>query len=517
MALPSTHVRVSQTTATETVFAATPLNLRNKSDQEYLTDSLVSSRSVSSRAWRHWERLGVIRYPLNRAARLAGATRLYAGMVSEDGTSVSRITPDDKTISPAIDVVKAMYSRVSGVRGLIERYFIQQKVAADSHLVRVKEGKEYDGYQFLSPDELRTGADGVPGTASAESDGIGDLTWTLRPGGIGQAQRTRKIAKKDYLGRVWQPSARYLDMTDPVLYTLDADCDLLFRMQVVMRAQMRSRAALSGAIFLPSSLQNMAAGKVLASGPQDLVAKFNQVISQNLELAEDGDAADIAHIILSGKDEAGALIREIVFGQETKETDLKLRQELFDRILFSLDISAKASTETTNTRFESWNSTSEELRLAVIPDMEALCWALTRLVLHPQLLDANMKPESVAKTVVWYDLSEASVKINRQDDAIRIGDRGGLKLSAQRRVGGFTETDAPDEVEYVRSLGYLAKNPYLATFEMDVADRIDWEKAMVKPTGRPTESPGDPPAPGPGQGDPGSPDSTDTPDKPEKV
>jgi hypothetical protein len=324
------------------------------------------------------------------------------------------------------------------------------------------------------------------------------------------------VARKDYLGRLWQPSARFIDMPDPVLYTLDGECDLLLRMQVMMRAQMRSRAATAGILFLPQSLKQLASGERTASGPQDLVTAFNELLSENIMASEDGQAADVANIVISGDDDAGAKIREIVLGQETKETDLKLRQELFDNIMFALDINTRASTGQSETRFQNWNDTADELRLAVIPDIEALCWGLTRLILHSELqANTDLSPTQIVRTAVWYDLSEASVRINREDSANQLTDRGALKNSTGRRVAGFTEDDAPEDEELIRQFGWRAKNPYLAFWDMDLPDDFDWEKAMMKPDGSPTTTPAGEPQTGPGQGDPGSPQDTVTEDVPQ--
>jgi hypothetical protein len=307
-------------------------------------------------------------------------------------------------------------------------------------------------------------------------------------------------------------------MPDPVLYTLDGECDLLLRMQTMLRAQMRSRASTAGIVFLPQSLRNLASGEKTASGPQDLVATFNELLSANLIASEDGDAADVAHIVISGADDAGEKIREIVLGQETKETDLRLRKELFDNIMFALDINTRASIGGSETRFQNWNDAAEELRLAVIPDIEALCWGLTRLILHRELkAQGQMSDEAILRTAVWYDLSEASVRINREDSANQLTDRGALSNETARRVAGFTDDDAPDDDEMIRQFGWRAKNPYLAFYGMDLPPDFDWEKAMMKPDGNPADSAAGDPNTAPGQGDPGSPGDTKTEDKPSKA
>jgi hypothetical protein len=289
-------------------------------------------------------------------------------------------------------------------------------------------------------------------------------------------------------------------------------------MQTMMRAQMRSRAATAGFLFFPQSLKNLASGKRTATGPQELTEAVNEILSTNIVASEDGDAADIAHIVISGADDAGEKIREIVLGQETKDTDLQLRKELFDNIMFALDINTRASKGDSQTRFQNWNDTSDELRLAVIPDIEAMCWGLTRLILRKELMaQGKLSPEQINRVAVWYDLSEASVRINREDTANQLTDRGALRNETARRVAGFTEDDAPDDDELIRQFGWRAKNPYLAFHGLDMPPDFDWDKAFMKPDGAPSNTPADDPQTGPGQGDPGSPGDTQTPDTPQNA
>jgi hypothetical protein len=499
-----------------TTLAAVQLNLRNKPDQEYLLETLLGSKISGRRAWRHYDRLGTVRYPLNRAMRLAGAAKLHAVLLDDEGKIAGPIKRG-QGLDEAIDVVNGIYSPVGGVRGLIERYFIHMKVPADSHLIRVVEGKTQDGYMFLSPDELTTDASAEP-ISIASGGKLGNLTWVTRPGGPSRPVRSRSVARKDYLGRMWMPSAHWLDMPDPVLSTLDADCDLLLRMQTMLRAQMRSRASTSGFLFFPQSLRNLAAGERTASGPQELTEAVNEILSTNIQSSEEGDAADVSHIVISGPDDAGEKIREIVLGQETKETDLKLRKELFDNIMFALDINTRASKGDSETRYQNWNDTSDELRLAVIPDIEAMCWGLTRLVLRKELVEqGRLTPEQINRVAVSYDLSEASVRINQEETANQLYDRGELSGTVNRRVAGFNDDDKPDDDEYIRMFGYTTKNPYLAFFGMKLPDDFDWEKAMMKPDGAPADSSAGPPNATPGAGNPGSPSDTKTEDKPSKA
>lgn len=513
MALPKTidYVRDANTPLQRvSTLAATEVNLRRPDDQKYIAEALMYSKIGAVKAWKHYERLGVIRYPLNRAARIAGSATLHAVDLDQSGNIIGNVELDanNPKTAIAIEEAAAIYSRFGGVRGLIERYFLLMKVPADSWLIRVKEGSEYDGYMFLSTSEMANSTDGYTLDAT-----IGDLKWVTAPGANNYPTRERTIARKDVLGRVWTPSPRFIDLPDSPLYTLSDDCDLLYRLMIVLRAQMRSRAIMSGMAFFPDTLTSMAVtNKDGITAKAQMLAKLREIYSRNAELSENGDAADIAHILLMGAPEAGEQIKEIVFGRETQDADMKLRAELIENILFTLDIHQKQTKGESDTLRGAWTASSEELRLAVIPDLEAMCWALTRLAYRKRLLDRGFTPAEASRKGLWYDLSQAAIRISRQEDTRQLTDRVGASLKALRRVCGLPESDAPSEKEYVQQLGVLTKDPYLATFQMKIADEIDWDK-VGKGVGRPQESQGDDTDVGPGTTDPGNPDQTD-PDTP---
>jgi len=141
-----------------------------------------------------------------------------------------------------------------------------------------------------------------------------------------------------------------------------------------------------------------------------------------------------------------------------------------------------------------------------------MCWALTRLILHRQLQDAGMSPDEILKYAVWYDLSDASVRANQQEDARQLRDRGLIGEKGTRELSGISEEFAITGDEYVRWVGTQVKNPVLMMHGRPEADSVDWDKVAQFPASRgpAAGSPADPSEAGPGEGDPGSPDDRET-------
>jgi len=156
-------------------------------------------------------------------------------------------------------------------------------------------------------------------------------------------------------------------------------------------------------------------------------------------------------------------------------------------------------------------STFPILMLTSDATIETMCWALTTLVLRAEMRLAERSEAEIANTIVWYDLTEANVKTNLAEDSRQMRDRGLLSEGAARRMSGIEETDKPTDEEMVRWVGAKVGNPWLATFGLEVHDKIDWEEAVKynnRNSGPVEESPADPAETSPSKGAPGMPKPT---------
>jgi hypothetical protein len=134
-----------------------------------------------------------------------------------------------------------------------------------------------------------------------------------------------------------------------------------------------------------------------------------------------------------------------------------------------------------------------------------MCWALTRLVLWREMEARNLKPGRIMNTMIWYDMTGAAAKTNLAEDSRQMRDRLLISDDAARRLSGITESDKPSDEEYVRMVGIKTSDPYLATFNMPIAEKIDWDQVGSAKTGPSADSPAEDSIVGPGVGDPGSP------------
>lgn len=506
-------IDVPRVNGDEQALAARPLNLRNIGDSKQLDQLIRLDRVSGSKPWTWFEQLGEIHFALMRAARIAGYTKIFPVKMSPDGREIDT----EIESGAAVDIVGSMYCRFGGLRGLIERFFIQQKVPGESHLIRWKENKSYDGYLFCSTKELSTPRTDTIGLATEQAASRGGLVLNTLPS-LNQleADFTKRIAAADYMGRVWAPSPIWLDMPESPLNPMSLQCELLHDMTMVMAATMKSRFALGGLLYFPNTVSEVLDGARKISGgtgkSRTVLNALYDIIKRNAEVSDNSVA--VSPILLMGDPEAGKLIQHIVLDRAILETDIKLRAELIERILFGLDIIPQATTSGEDVNhFGAWQASADELRLAVIPDIEAMCWALKRLVMIPEGRATKVAEDELKTWGIAYDLSAASVRANQMADAKTLHDKGLLGNMPTLKAGGFSPQDAMSGVDLIRWVGFIVKDPYLMSFGDSEAAKIDWSKTSVKPAGRKPDGTPDLPV-GPGVGDPGSPDGEDT-DRPE--
>lgn len=480
-----------------------------KSDQRYLRTTVATSRHSSRQLWDWFDKIGEVHYAISRAARIAGYAKPKCVLLDDAGKIQEEVTEG----IPA-EIVRSITSPYGGTRALVDRFYTLMKVPADSYLVRLRDDDgDPEGYHFLSPDELD-----VASFASWRSNNA-RLRWITVPhnaDGGSNDRFTRPIRRKDMLGRVWTPSRRYVDLADSALGALSTECETLHMLTESIKGKLMSRFALAGILYIPNGISTARTRRnqaTLAGQPvDDTLSYLVSAMTRNVKTWDDATVG--LPILLKGNPDLADKIRHITTDREIFEADINLRAELISRILNGLDSNQDMTKGTSDqNHFGVWASADEERRVAVQPDLEIMSWALTRLVLHAELQRiGGMAPEQILRYAVWYDLSDASVRANQQEDARQLRDRGLISGDATLRMSGVQKEDRIGEEEYVRWVGRQVKNPILMLHGMDVADEIDWEAAGEWPasTGPSSDSPADDPEAGPGEGDPGSPDDRET-------
>mgnify|MGYP006921341970 CR=1 FL=1 len=490
-------------------FAASAVDIATPEGMKYLQTVLPASRAGSRTAWDWHEKIGEIHYAVGRSARIGGYAKLRVHKLEKDGTIGEPVT----TGLPG-EIADMLYSPYGGQRGLLERFLTLMKVPADSYLVQCRGGdNDFDGFDFLSADEIKNQEVG----SRKRGDKLQRITLPGRnAAGAGVPAIEERIAETDFIGRVWRPSSRYVEMPDSPLTALDTSCELLHLLTLSIRSTLMSRLLSNGIFYVPSEVND---AKSTAPSSENNEFHKNNVLNELIKAAvyaasNRGEAVAGLPVFMTGPAQYADGFKHIIMEQVLAETDMKLRAELIDRILQGLDVQpSQVKGAQDENHWGSWSATDDELKVTIKPDLETGCWALTRLVLHKLMLDAGRKPSDIMKYVVWYDLDAATSHMNIAEDARQLIDRNLVSPPAARRMNGIGEKDAPTNLDIIRQVGYKMGDPYLATFGMPEAEKFDWEKIGSKKTGVNPDSPADAPEAGPGKGSPGGPsdNKSDTP------
>jgi hypothetical protein len=493
-------------TAPTTQFAYRPININDAGDRNYLDTAIRISRFSARESWRYYDSIGEVHYGIDRTGFVAGYAKLFPQRVNAKGEAT-----DDRESGVLADIVAGIYSPFGGTRALLERADTLMRVPGEGYLIRVKEADGYDGYWILSPDEIQSAnlLDGKPEPGAP----IKWITATTTGTDGMENSFVREVAAEDFLGRIWNPSKRYVDMVNSPMAALAGECEELITLTDSIMGRLRSRFALAGLLLVPSEMN-----EVNIAGPTPTQEYSNKILSFLVAMMTrnvmNHDQA-YAHIpgILMGPAAVLEQVRHLVLDTAIDERDIKLRAELIGRILTGLDVQ-KAQTQSNedSNHWNSWTNAEDERRIAVQPKLEALCWTFTRAILHKELKSKGWTPGKITPWRVWFDLSEASTQINQAENFRLAWDRGQVSDTAGRRSVGALETDAPSTEEKIRWAGWVTKDPYLLTFGLDGKEgiKIDWDKVGgPKPPGPAATGAGGGKV-GPGSKPAGSPSSRDS-------
>jgi hypothetical protein len=454
------------------------------------------------RAWDWYDSIPELHYGVDHSARVAGHAEIIPKRLVN-----GQYTGDVKS-RQLMSLYEEIWSPHGGQRGFIEQFFRLMKIKAHAHLIRLDE--DMGGYDWVSDDEL-TYEDGkikrftLPVTASMsteEKDSYAEI-----------------IPRERYLGRVWKPHPRYLELPDSPMKALDTVCEELVILTKSVRARLMSRLAMAGILFVPSEMSDVVGAPKGQDGAFSNDRVINAIVSIMMRnMTNHDDAIATMPIILRGPGNISEALRFITTDREIYDMDMQLRGEAAQRMLQGLDIQPSVvSGNGDSNHWAAWADRDEELRSQIVPDLEMLCFAIQVLLIQPLALERNVRESLFDTHRTMFDLSGAAARPNLAEDARAGYDRFAVSDAGVRKMSGIPDEFKPDDQEYIRMVGLKIGDPYLATFGLAEAENLDWEKIIVKqepgpdatrPDGKPKVGPGDGRTPGaPGNSDSDAPKS----------
>jgi hypothetical protein len=380
-------------------------------------------------AWGYYDTLGELNYGISWKANMMSRVRLRAGMI-EPGSDEPTLL--DK--GPAADLMSQLGNGIGGRSEIMRRLTVQLDVPGECYLIGETVGG-MDRWQVRSVDEVRVGG------TSLENGGSG--FQVTREDTVNTGMYWRDLAPESMNPvRVWRPHDRWYHLADSPMRSGLAVARELELANRKITAEYLSRIASAGVLVMPSEV-SFPVREEFTDAEDPFAMEFVELAAEAIKTP--GTAAAVVPLMVRVPAEFAAAIRHIDFTVKLDDKIIERRDQAIRRLATKLDVPSDVILGLQDmNHWNAWASDDQGLQVHVSPTAELICDCLTRGYLHPRL---KAMGEDVKGLVVWYDMSELTLRPDRAANAQAAYDRLELSGKALRRETGFDESDAPSKAE----------------------------------------------------------------------
>lgn len=420
--------------------SAARIDLQDKKSIEY---TRRRRQQWQTEAWDYYNEIGEIRYVVEFMGNLLSKCRLYAAVrpdanespipVEDEGSGV-----DSGVAKTAMDTLERLRSSQGGQAAIQRGIAMNWDVAGECFLHGHTDDETGEDDWFVrSVDEIE----------------VGNRSYKIRSSLA--TQSGREIPEDDYICRLWLPDPRFSNLATSPMRSVLGVCESLLLLSREIRATAKSRLS-AGLLLMPDELSfgSVDPTRDLSDGEAG-DDPFNQELIDTLiaPIQNEGSAAAVAPMIIRGPGEFLDKVRHLAFARQLDSTLDARIEGLVMRLARALNAPVEVATGLQETTFANaaavqkseWDSHGE-------PRAIMICEALTAGYFRPALIEANVPPERARDLFVWFDPSDAIAAPDPADNAIEAYRDYLVSDEARRRVQGFTEGDAPEEIELLRRL-----------------------------------------------------------------
>lgn len=387
------------------------------------TELIRNTDGWQEEAWGYHETLGEFRYAVDWESKRLSRVRLYAAKL-EPGAD----EPVRAEAGTAVELMTAMAGGVSGQATIMNGLATQLAVPGEGYLI-VENVGGVEQWSVRSTDEVRAGRGGYE--VADENAVNGGTNWRpLAPDSL------RPL-------RVWRPNKRWHHIADSPARAARATMRELELVNRHIIAQYLSRLASAGVVMFPDEV-TFPVREEFADAPDPFMAEWIEIASEAIRTP--GAAAGIVPLPLKLPGEWIDKVKHLDFTLKIDERIIEKRDSAIKRLASQLNVPAEVLLGMSDlNHWNAWISDENSLKVDVAPDAELICQALTTGYLQPRLKASGV--DDWAQWVVWYDMSELTLRPDRSGDAVLLYDRMEIDGDALRRETGFDEADKPDEDE----------------------------------------------------------------------
>ncbi|HSE07702.1 MAG TPA: hypothetical protein VLB29_03465 [Nocardioidaceae bacterium] len=387
------------------------------------TELIRNTDSWQEEAWAYHEDLGEFRYAVDWESKRLSRVRLYAAKL-EPGAD----EPVRQNAGTAVELLTTMAGGVAGQAAIMNGLGTQLSVPGEGYLI-VENVNGIEQWSVRSTDEVRAARGGYE--VADENAVNGGTNWRpLAPDSL------RPL-------RVWRPNKRWHHIADSPARAARATMRELELVNRHIVAQYLSRLASAGVVMFPDEI-TFPVREEFADAPDPFIAEWIEIASEAIRTP--GTAAGIVPLPLKLPGEWIDKVKHLDFTLKIDEKIIEKRDSAIKRLASQLNVPAEVLLGMSDlNHWNAWISDENSLKVDVAPDAELICQALTTGYLQPRLKASGV--EDWATWVVWYDMSELTLRPDRSGDAVLLYDRLEINGAALRRETGFNEADKPSDEE----------------------------------------------------------------------
>jgi hypothetical protein len=389
------------------------------------TELIRTPDTWQNEAWQYYSDLGEFRYAADWEANTLSRIRLYAAKL-EPGVD----EPVRAEAGTAVDLMTQFAGGPPGQAQIMAGLATQLTVPGEGYLI-VESVNGIEKWSVRSIDEVRAarGQYEVIDETSAR-DGV---TW-------------RPLAADSMAPiRVWRPNKRYHHVADSparAARTTMRELELVNRHII---AQYLSRLASAGVAVFPDEV-TFPVREEFADANDPFMEEW--IENARTAISEPGTASAVVPMPIRVPGEYVDKIKHIDFTLKIDDKIIEKRDSAIKRLASQLNVPPEVLLGMGDiNHWNAWLSDETNLKVNVAPDAELIVDAITIGYLQPRLKASGV--EDWASWVVWYDMSELTLRPDRSENALQLYDRLEIDGDALRRETGFDEGDkpTPDELK----------------------------------------------------------------------
>ena len=373
--------------------------------------------------WNFHDTLGEFRYATDWEAKRLSRVRLYAAKLEPDADE-----PVRAKVGTGVDLMTAFAGGPGGQAQIMSGLATQLRVPGEGYLI-VESVGGIEQWSVRSIDEVRV--------ARRRYEVIDE--YSPQSGNNWRPLALDSMAPI----RVWRPNKRYHHLADSPTRAARSTMRELELVNRHIIAQYLSRLASAGVVLFPNEV-TFPVKEEFADAPDPFVAEWIEIASEAIRTP--GTAAGIVPLPMKMPGEWIDKVKHVDFTLKIDERIIEKRDSAIKRLASQLNVPPEVLLGVSDlNHWNAWISDETSLKVDVAPDAELICQAITTGYLQPRLKASGV--EDFAQWVVWYDMSELTLRPDRSADAIQLYDRMEINGKALRRETGFAESDKPNSEE----------------------------------------------------------------------